>query len=262
MRKKIVLIQVVAFFISSIGFSQSCDCDVFPIKNECKEKCGIKILQTGSKKQIERNLRVTKKTAETIVSVPNRKNKILVTDFQEDLPPKYYKDLDSNFTIFIGTNISQNNIIAPNALIITQNQSGGSNTVINSQVDVPLPKIRLINISSQNQIVTEIPVLESFPPGKKIKLPTEQFKYDSLYKTTFTVSYDCQVSLNEIGIRIKRSDVAYLHVTHPGMMMSGQNKDQASTIFFLNHPENGNYTFEIYTEKKMGDILKEVDYLK
>jgi hypothetical protein len=261
MRKKIALFSIFTFFIAITGFCQSCDCDIFPIKNECKEKCGVKLLQTGSKKQIKNNFKVTEETARKIVSVPNRKNKTSVVDFQDDLPPKYYKDLDSNFAIFIGASISQNNIIAPNALIVTQNQSGGSNTVINPQVNVPLPKIRLINISSQNEVVREIPAKPPFP-NKTIKLPTEQFKYDSLYKTTFTLLYICDVSLNEIGFRIKRNDVIYLKVTHPGMMMSGQSKDQTSTVYLVNHPENGNYTFEVYTEKQFGNILSEIDYLK
>ena len=154
---------------------------------------------------------------------------------------------------------TQNKIDAPNALIVTQNQSGGNNTVINPKVDIPLPTIKLVGVSLRNEVVKEI---STRPARKKIALPSDKYKYDSLYKTVFTISFACQISINEIALRIKRNDVVYLNVTHNGLMMSKTARDQMATIFIVSHPENGNYAFEVYTEREFSDILTDVDYLK
>ena len=97
------------------SFSQDCDCLIFPVKPACKETCGIKLLQTGTKQQLTSTLKLDEKTAEKIVSTPDRKNKKSVKAFQEDLPYAPYIDLERKFNNWISsTVVDQHNVNGDN----------------------------------------------------------------------------------------------------------------------------------------------------
>jgi len=213
----------------------------------------------SGKSRAEDHKELIKGQQELGVKVDSNKKEII-----EEVIKRNEKPLDSNENKIKKITMKKdpeikNEINAPNALIVTQNQSGGNNTVINPQVGIPSPVIKLQSTAAQNEIVKEI---ATRPRREKISLPSEKYKYDSLYKTTFTILYTCQINLNQIGFRIKRNDVVHLNVTHSGLTMAKTVKDPTGTIFILSRPENGNYTFEVYTEGKFGDILSEMDILR
>jgi hypothetical protein len=115
MKYNLFLFVLASFTISNIVVSQACDCDIFPVKTECKKNCGIKLLQTGSKEQLQKTLNLEEKTAQKIASLPQRKNKTKIEDFQDDLPYNQYMDLDNKFTMWISnTGIIQTNVSGDN----------------------------------------------------------------------------------------------------------------------------------------------------
>ena len=146
------------------------------------------------------------------------------------------------------------------ALIITNNQSGGSNNVNVQQI--PEASIKLNNTEVINQQVKEVET--NNPSEKKIHLPAKNYNYDSLYKTVFTIDYHCPINLNAIGFRIKREDIASYFVRHGGKMMSqfATYQQTKQPVFIISQPENGYYTFTIYTVNKFGNPLQEIQYLK
>ena len=109
MHNKLIALLTI-FSLNSISVqSQVCDCDIFPVKKECKVDCGIKILQSGTNEQIVQKLKVKKETAQRIVNVQTRRNYKEVTDFKDDLPLKYYQDLEQRFNLYLSNNLFQNN---------------------------------------------------------------------------------------------------------------------------------------------------------
>ncbi len=68
---KLILLFAIFSITSLTVFSQNCNCDYFPVKAECKEKC-FQILQIGTSEQITQKVKVSPETAKKIVSTPNR----------------------------------------------------------------------------------------------------------------------------------------------------------------------------------------------
>jgi hypothetical protein len=122
---KIFFLIIISLFTNSEIFSQvACDCDIFPVKSDCKEKCGIKILQKGSEDELVQKLKIKKETAKRIVNTPQRSKKTKVEDFQEDLPMKYYKDLEDNFKRYISVDVVQINQNGKNNVYLNGDNSG------------------------------------------------------------------------------------------------------------------------------------------
>src|SRR5689334_14327596 len=104
MKYRLIFLLSIAIVFGNTALSQSCDCDIFPVKKECKKICGIKLLQSGTKEQLKNTLKLDDATAQKIISLPDRKTKTKIEDFQDVLPYKDYKDLDIKFNIWINDN--------------------------------------------------------------------------------------------------------------------------------------------------------------
>jgi hypothetical protein len=153
--------------------------------------------------------------------------------------------------------IEYKDIDAPNALIVTQGQSGGTNTVYNTEP--PPPKINLRNWSVRNQIVSEL----QMNPVQTVQLPSPEIPNTTLYHNQFIVEYNSEFACNEIGFRIKRTDVKHGTVSKSGMLMwKIAGTREGWFVYVFQRPENGLYTLDIYTENTIQDILSEFDYLK
>jgi hypothetical protein len=145
---------------------------------------------------------------------------------------------------------------------IIKSESIGSGK-INGE-NIPDPKIELLDTQEYNEVVKEI-IDRSEPPKKRRQsLPTEKFKYDSLYKTVFTISYHCSATLDSVIYWFKRNDIVVYDVTHVGMMESitGKHNESQQPVFRINRPENGEYTFMLYTVTKFDNIVREVQVIK
>jgi hypothetical protein len=98
-------------FISFISLTvinvkaQHCDCNIFPVRQQCKNICGIQLLQTGSKEQLKTTLKLEDETAQKIVNLPHRTSKTSVKAFKNVLSPKSYKDLTSKLNTWIRTRV-------------------------------------------------------------------------------------------------------------------------------------------------------------
>jgi hypothetical protein len=197
-------------------------------------------------------------------------------------PPK-----DSSFKAFVKSNLSSNNkkqkvksfsepqnkdslksknagttVNANNALIVTNQQSGGENTV-NVQ-RIPEPVFELAALKMHNEEVKKIIPNGRVRNNDTIFLPSEKYNYNSLYKTEFTLKYSCPVNLNSIILIIKRKDVVYHDIIHKGRMQwgVGSMNNTQYLAFQLTQPENGYYTFTLYTVNKFGKPMEEFAYLK
>lgn len=100
-----------------------------------------------------------------------------VTDIEKTEKRKGHPQIQSKSTEIVER--KNDKIDAPNALIITQNQSGGSNTVINPKIDIPEPKFSW-KIDSINIKSTRIAGRRLFD---FIELPNESIKQPFVYLT-------------------------------------------------------------------------------
>jgi hypothetical protein len=152
-------------------------------------------------------------------------------------------------------------IYANNALIVTNQQSGGTNNVNVQQI--PEPIIKLVELKIQNEKVKEIPSGRGLHRDT-IFLPSSKYNYDFLYKTQFTISYNCPVNLNSILFIIKREDVIIQDISHGGKMewANGTFEKPKYLVFQITQPENGYYTFTIYTVNKFGNPMEEFECSK
>jgi len=116
MKSKIGFFLCITVLITSNLLSQICNCDKFPVPKECKKKCGIEFLQTGTKEQLIDNLKLNQETAQKIISLPNRKSKTKVEGFKPVLTTRNYQDLKNKFDSYI---------ISVNEKVITQNTNNG-----------------------------------------------------------------------------------------------------------------------------------------
>ena len=135
-------------------------------------------------------------------------------------------------------------INAPNALIVTSNQSGGSNTVINNNVNLPEPTIRITEWQVRNEITS-----------------------DSTFHNRYALTYQSAVTRSEVGFRVKRYDVVSgkIQLGPPGgMLMSktGHNKEK-NFMFIVATPQNGTYFLDVFTKEEIQDAPNvTIDYLK
>lgn len=146
-----------------------------------------------------------------------------------------------------------------NALIITNDQKGGSNTVNVNQI--PPPEFKLVEIEEPNKVVKE---MRSEKLKKKINLPNAEYQHDSLFKTEFTINFYSAANLAKIGFWIKRNDVVKYEVNSNGLVRPSEitYKDTKQPLYVLTAPQLGNYYFKIYTVNKFGNPLEEVEVIK
>lgn len=88
MKIKFIILISISFLICTKVFCQKCDCDIYPITQVCKDTCGIKLLQTGTKAQLKKKLNLDDETAQQIVNLKSRKNRKTIASFQNVLTYK------------------------------------------------------------------------------------------------------------------------------------------------------------------------------
>ncbi len=154
---------------------------------------------------------------------------------------------------------SKDTVFIQNALIITENQSGGTNNVNIQQIPEPQVKLKKVNFS--NEVTT---LIQGDLFSKPVPLPTQEHPYDSVYKTQFTINYSCPVNLNNIAIIIRRTDVLSYYVTHTGITRAGYGTQRSTQFptYVIHQPENGDYTFTVYSINELGNPLKELHVIK
>ena len=134
-------------------------------------------------------------------------------------------------------------INAPNAQIVTSNQSGGNNTVINN-LNLPEPTIRITEWQIRNAKTS-----------------------DSTFHNRYALTYQSAVTRSEVGFRIKRLDVVSgkIELGPPGgMLMSktGHNAEK-NFMFIVATPQNGTYYLDVFTKQEIIDAPNvTIDYLK
>ncbi len=157
-------------------------------------------------------------------------------------------------------NYTNSGINAPNALIVTNEQSGGTNTVITNKVEPSLPRIIWSGWSIQNSKVNEI--IDRFT-RQKIITPFEKANQDFLYHNQIKITYISEFSRNEIGFRIKAIDILHGKIVKSGRVQSQiRGTNEGWFVFVLSQPENGIYTLDIYSKNPIDTIYDKIDYLK
>lgn len=152
---------------------------------------------------------------------------------------------------------------APNAQIVTSNQSGGVNTVINNNLDLPLPTITFGEWSVRNQVVDKIPKRpHGVSPRDSVDVKTA-YGIDSVFFNQISVSYASEVNRNQIGLRIHKDDIVVGQLTKSGVLMfrSGFTPDK-KFLFIIEQPGSGVYTMKLYSKTEINDPRQMVDYLK
>jgi hypothetical protein len=137
---------------------------------------------------------------------------------------------------------------APNALIATIGQTGGTN-IIEQKIDAPNPSY--IAVSEEMNIeVDKIDRRDTM--GKPVNFPSDEYPFQKLFKHTFVFRFYSPIPINGFGLVLKRKDVIIGRVSKIGMVTSssGKTKDSYYQVF-ATRPENGEYTFVFYTIDKM-----------
>lgn len=105
MKYQLLVFIFLTFFIQEVA--SQCDCNIFPVRLECKKKCGMQLLQAGSKAQLKKALGLGEETAQKVVKDPHRRNKKSVDDFQKSMPRKNFLALKGAYQKWL-INFSQN----------------------------------------------------------------------------------------------------------------------------------------------------------
>lgn len=115
MKIKFIALISITFIICTKVWCQKCDCDIYPITQACKDTCGIKLLQIGTKAQLKKKLNLDDETAQQVVNLKSRKSKKTIASFQNVLTYKYYVQLENKYNLWIsGSNITQTNTYGDN----------------------------------------------------------------------------------------------------------------------------------------------------
>ncbi len=147
---------------------------------------------------------------------------------------------------------------APNALIATIGQSGGTN-IIQQKIDGPDPIYNAINSDINNEVDKILP-RDSI--GKKIIFPSDEFPFNKLFKHSFEITFYSQIPINGFGFMLKKQDVILANVTKNGLIISKSGKTKEGYYFvFATRPENGKYTFTFYTKEPING-LKDLQFFK
>lgn len=154
-------------------------------------------------------------------------------------------------------------INAPNAQIVTSNQTGGTNTVINNNIDLPLPTITLTEWTVRNQIVDKIPKRHlGLRRRDTIDVKTTD-NVDSLFFNQISINYVSEINRNQIVLRIHKEDIIEGQLTKSGMLMfkSGNTPDK-KFAFIIQQPGSGIYIMKLYSKTEITNPDQIIDYLK
>lgn len=105
MRYRLLLLAII-LLCGRTAFAQpqvdrTCDCDIYPITSDCKEKCGLKILTEGSEDDLTENFDLKPSVAEKVVSITERSGKMSVKDFKKDLTTAEFNELKNGYKNWI-----------------------------------------------------------------------------------------------------------------------------------------------------------------
>jgi hypothetical protein len=155
----------------NLGFSQTCDCDIFPIKSECKDSCKIKMLQNGTKQQLKKDLKLSEETAKKIINVPKRKNKTKIEDFQDVLPCKYYNEFESKLNSHYAISFSQSIV---NGDAFTGDKIMGNKTVNNNTNNFFQSEYKPLNKTIEDEVAKNLALLvKKYPAHPLIQIDIE-----------------------------------------------------------------------------------------
>jgi hypothetical protein len=153
-------------------------------------------------------------------------------------------------------------INANDALIVTNGQSGGSNTVNLNQI--PQPDFLLDKKSVSSKTTKEIinNDYDGMTGKPTIFLPSEGYNYDSVFKTEFVFSYNSSVKLSQIICHFKKDDVVFYeitsHLTSVGSSMIIRPRPvllpNKQPGYLLKDPENGAYAVTVYSVSKFNPL--------
>lgn len=144
-------------------------------------------------------------------------------------------------------------INADHALIVTNGQTGGINTV---NVNTPKPTFSKTT-DSVNVRVTKIADLFDTRLLGNTPKPETVF-----YKSQVTVDYRCQSPINGMGFLINKKDVIHMRVIHNGYSHTRSGLYSGFPYQSFIQPEIGRYTLIIYTLNVVGDLASDVTILQ
>ncbi|MBS1744364.1 MAG: hypothetical protein JST81_15155 [Bacteroidetes bacterium] len=150
-------------------------------------------------------------------------------------------------------------INADHALIVTNGQSGGNNTVITPTVALPEPTVEM-KIDSLNIPTHKIRFLGFIEDTlRNVQQPDASVTF---YKTQLSLDYFANVAKNQLFMAVVRKDVIYFDAGVSGVnnTYKGLTKGNYPGILF-HQPQNGRYTLFIYTLNPITDINKDI-YVK
>jgi len=170
---------------------------------------------------------------------------------------------DNNKAIIDSDNSSIEEINAPNALIVTKNQQGGSNTIVNPTVEAPLPEVKMKSWDVRNKKTSQI--YNRAHRRDTINLPNEKIKESFLFQNELLVTYKATLSRNSIVFILQRKDVRICYTKLEGSgilsLTSGTIKGGINEGFYgisIKNPQNGTYRIIIHTKAELLAPLNEL----
>lgn len=145
-------------------------------------------------------------------------------------------------------------ISANNALIITQGQTGGNNTVVTPIVNLPTPEITFF-IDSANIPVNEI--INDRMENETFGNATLSDKNIKFYKHQVSAKFYSKYIINGILFLLKRNDVLDISVHHSGTTHLQRGLHKTLPFITIIQPEIGLYTFIVYTLNPVKNIIED-----
>lgn len=142
-------------------------------------------------------------------------------------------------------------------LIQTTNQSGGQNIAIKEEFDAPKPELRFGRVIRKNEIVKEVVLLKN---SERINYPDGNIPH--LYRSTFTLFYECEFPQTKIGFVLSRNDAIEYRVGMYGVSRTPAPGNSASGhpgYIYLN-PINGEYEVDVWTKSKIPDLTRVIEF--
>jgi hypothetical protein len=138
---------------------------------------------------------------------------------------------------------------APNALIVTQNQSGGTNTVNVNPVVSAKPNVRILSIEANISVLkVDIPLPKSGRLYGNISLPAGNF-----YKHSFKLFCKANAYEGNIAAMALNSEVIHFAIIKDGYNNVIRPDFDSPNPIFLFHPEDGELEVFVYTKNKIED---------
>lgn len=133
--------------------------------------------------------------------------------------------------------------------IVTQNQSGGNNTIVNQSVNAPL-EISLIKLEIKNKPVAKILHGDPLNPDT-MNLPVTVQNH-VVYHNKLLIQYRARIAYNAVGIAFNRSDIIFGEINYPPskelqMMYKASHREGNRYYVFIGQPQNMRYVIDVYS---------------